>query len=84
MNKLNLFEDGIILSGIGVSLADIQNILSIVLLSINLIWLSVKFWCKLFKYLKDGELSDDEIKDIEKDINKIDDITKGKEENKNE
>ena len=84
MNKLDLFEDGIILSGIGVSLADIQNILSIVLLSINLIWLSIKFWCKLFKYLKDGKLTDEEIKDIENELDKMDEITKGKDENKNE
>lgn len=84
MNKLDIFEDGIILSGIGVSLADIQNILSIILLTINLIWLSIKICSKIGKAISDGKLTDEEIEDIENELNKMDDLTKGKEENKND
>ena len=83
-SKLNVFEDGLILSGIGVSLANIQTILSIILLTINLIWLSIKICSKIGKAISDGKLTDEEIEDIEKELDKLDDLGGGENANKHD
>ena len=67
----NVFEDILITSGIGVSLVDIQNILSIILLCFNILWIIYKIIMKIIKYSKDGELSKEEIEDIESDISEL-------------
>lgn len=71
MNKTDAVEDMIILSGIGISLVDIQTIMSIVLLTFNIIWLLVKFGIKLYRYLKDGKLTKEEVDDLTNDIDNI-------------
>ena len=61
-------------SGIGVSLVDIQNILSIILLTFNVLWLILKVILKIVRYYKnDGKLDAEEISDIESDISDIND-----------
>lgn len=72
MNKVDAVEDMIILSGIGVSLVDIQAVMSIVLLTFNILWLVMKFVLKLFRYLKDGKLTDEELDDLTDDAKEID------------
>ena len=72
MSKTDAVEDMIILSGIGVSLVDIQTIMSIVLLTFNILWLILKFTLKLFRYLRDGKLTDDELDDLTNDVKDID------------
>ena len=72
MNKVDAVEDMVILSGIGVSLVDIQTVMSIVLLTFNILWLVMKFTLKLFRYLKDGKLTDDELDDLTNDAEEID------------
>ena len=74
MNKSDAIEDMVILSGIGVSLVDIQTIMSIVLLTFNIIWLLVKFGIKLYRYLKDGKLTKEEVDDLTNDIDNIKNI----------
>lgn len=71
MNKTDAVEDMIILSGIGISLVDIQTIMSIVLLTFNIIWLLVKLGIKFYRYLKDGKLTKEEIDDLTNDIDNI-------------
>lgn len=71
MNKTDAVEDMIILSGIGISLVDIQTIMSIVLLTFNILWLILKFTLKLFRYLRDGKLTDDELNDLADDVEEI-------------
>lgn len=66
-------EDVIITSGIGVSLVDIQNILSIILLCFNILWIIAKVIIKLIKYYRDGVLDDKEAEDIQNDIDSLDD-----------
>ena len=66
-------EDIIITSGIGISLVDIQNILSIVLLCFNILWIIAKVLIKLIKYYRDGKLDDAEAADIQNDIDSLDD-----------
>ena len=66
-------EDVIIASGVGVSIIDIQNILSIVLLCFNILWIVAKVIIKLIKYYRDGKLDDAEAADIKHDIDSLDD-----------
>lgn len=72
MNKVDAVEDMVILSGIGVSLVDIQTVMSIVLLTFNILWLVMKFTLKLFRYLRDGKLTDEELDDLTNDVKEID------------
>lgn len=68
----DIIEDAIITSGIGVSLVDIQSILSIVLLCFNILWLVAKLIIKVVKYYKnDGVIDEAESEDIQDDINNI-------------
>ena len=71
INKGDYIDGGLIFTGIGVSLIDIQNILAIVLLIFEISWLILKFIIKLFKYLSDGKLTEEEIKDLDNDMEKI-------------
>ena len=73
MNKSDAVEDLVIASGIGVSLVDIQTVMSIILLSFNIIWLCAKFGLKLYRYLKDGKLDKKELDDLINDANDIKD-----------
>lgn len=66
-------EDMIIASGVGISLIDIQNILSIVLLCFNIVWIIAKVIIKLIKYYRDGKLDEEEAADIQHDIDSLDD-----------
>lgn len=65
-------EDLAISSGIGISLVDIQSILSIILLTFNVLWLIFKVIMKIVRYYKnDGKLDEKEMADIESDISVI-------------
>lgn len=74
-NRTSEVVEGLaISSGIGVSLVDIQNILSIILLTFNVLWLIFKVILKIVRYYKnDGKLDSEEISDIESDISGIND-----------
>lgn len=66
---LDLFEYPFLVGGIFLSLSDIHEVLAIILLIVDSIWLLAKLIIKIIKYSKDGELSDDEIEDLENDLN---------------
>lgn len=52
-NRTSEVVEGLaISSGIGVSLVDIQNILSIILLTFNVLWLILKVILKIVRYYK--------------------------------
>lgn len=70
-NKTDLIDGGLICTGLGISLVDLQNVLSIIILIIDILWILFKFMIKFFRYIKDGKLTDDELQDLEKDVNKI-------------
>lgn len=59
LTKTDIAEGGIILAGLGVSLQDIQSILSIILLCVDVAWLIFKFIYKAYKKVKKGEDLDD-------------------------
>lgn len=71
VNKTDLIDGGLICTGLGISLVDLQNILSIIILIIDILWIALKVTIKLFRYLKDGKLTDEELQDLENDVNKI-------------
>ena len=79
-NKTDLIDGGLICTGLGISLVDLQNVLSIIILIIDILWILFKFMIKFFRYIKDGKLDDDELQDLENDVNKI----TGKEDDPNE
>ena len=71
--KLNEEKASMILSTIcaSVSLVDFKTILDIVLLSISILNILIVLVIKLYRYLKDGKLTEDEIKDIEETSNEL-------------
>lgn len=77
INRMDILEDSMILTGIGISLVDIQTILSIILLTFNVLWLLIKFIVKLKDKLKDGKLTPEEIEELENDFDNINNTFKG-------
>ena len=67
----NIFENVLISLGISVSLVDIQNVLSIVLLVFELLWVTAKIIIKLKSYLKDGVLDEKEKEDLKCSIDEL-------------
>ena len=70
-DKTDLIDGGLICTGLGISLVDIQNILSIIILVIDILWILLKFIIKIFRYIKDGKLTDEELQDLENEFNEI-------------
>ena len=71
ISKTDIVDGSLIITGLGISLVDLQNILSIIILIIDLLWILMKFIVKFFKYFGDGKLTDDEIKDLENDLKNV-------------
>ena len=73
MKAYNIIEDVLIGCGIAVSLVDIQQILSIVLLVLNVGWLLVKLALKIREHIikKQYDQLDDDIKETIDDLEKI-------------
>lgn len=65
----DIIETSFLSLGILVAISDIKEVLSIILLIVNGVWLICKFLIKFINYLKDGKLSDDEVEDLKKFIN---------------
>ena len=78
LTNVDITEDMICVLGISISLADLHQILSIILLSFNIVWLVVKFLVKFVRYYKnDGKIDNDEWNDLLNDEKEIDDKIKG-------
>ena len=69
--KSDFVDYTLIATGTTISLIDIQTIMSIVLLSFNILWLMVKFVIKLKEKLNDGKLTKEEITELENDVEEI-------------
>ena len=80
INKTDCIDYSVIFTGVSISLIDIQNILSIIILIIDILWILIKFIFKLIKYMSDGKLTQEEIDDLDNDINKIKEKGGGKDE----
>lgn len=70
MKAVNILEYIIIATGLAVSLTQVQEVLCVVLLIVDSCWLFLKVLFKIVKALKDGELTQEEIEDIEEDFRK--------------
>ena len=69
----DVIEDVSIATGIGISLIDIQQILSIILLCFELAWILFKVIMKVYKhYTDDGKLDAEESEYIENTISEYD------------
>ena len=59
-------------TGLGISIIELQNILGLILTAINLFILVLSLVLKLYRYIKnDGKLDKEEIDDLTKDIEHI-------------
>ena len=73
-NKVDVVDGCLMLTGLTVSLQDIQATLSIIIIVIDTLWLLLKFLIKFFRYIKDGRLTDEEIDDLLKTKEEIDHV----------
>lgn len=72
INAVDVVDSALITMGVSVSLTDIHQILSIILLIFNAIWIIVKVIVKVYKYYNnDGKLDDAEVNDIMNDLDKF-------------
>lgn len=77
-HNTDIVEDLTIALGISISLADIQQILSIILLTFNIVWLVLKLSIKIYRYYKnDGKIDKNEWEDILNDEKEIEEKFKG-------
>lgn len=77
MKPQNIIEDVLIASGLTISLMDIQQILSIILLVFNVIWILIKCGVKVYEHIKeknihavvdDIEQTKDELEKLSNDV----------------
>lgn len=69
-DKIDITEGCIIVGGMTLSLSNIHHILSIIILIIDVLWLSLKFIVKVCRYIKNG----DNLDELDNDINIIKDV----------
>ena len=79
MKVQNIIEDVLIVSGITISLIDIQQVLSIILLVFDVCWILWKFGYKLYKHIKNKQFDqiESDIKDGKDEIEHLIDKTNG-------
>lgn len=80
MKVQSIIEDVLIGSGIVVSMIDIQQFLSIILLVFNVMWILVKFGFKVYEHFKNKEYKK-VVDDIEHTKDELEQLT-GKDSNK--
>ena len=70
----NIIEDVLIGTGITISLLDIQQILSIILLVFNVLWILVKFGVKIYEHIKNKNV-DGVVQTIEETKNELEQLS---------
>lgn len=73
MKVENIVEDVAIATGTAISLVDIQQVLSIILLVFNVLWITVKMVTKVINHYKEKNLQAiaDDVKDARDEIEKL-------------
>lgn len=74
MKTQNIIEDVLIGTGITISLLDIQQILSIILLVFNVLWILVKFGVKIYEHIKNKNV-DGVVQTIEETKNELEQLS---------
>lgn len=67
---INAAEYLFLTAGVVLAISDVKDILCIVLLIVDSCWLLLKVILLIFKYCSDGELTKEEIEEIEREIEK--------------
>ena len=73
MKIQNIIEDVLIASGITISLVDIQQVLSIILLVFNVCWILVKCSLKIYEHIKNKQHTEI-ANDIKETIDEMEDL----------
>ena len=77
MKTQNIIEDVLIATGLTISLVDIQQILSIILLVFNVVWILVKCGVRIYEHIKNKnvhavvdelEQTKNELEELSKDV----------------
>ena len=73
MKNINIFEDVLIGLGLTVSIADIQNFLSVILLIFNIVWIIVKFGVKIYNRIKNKDYDgiENDVKETKEELEKL-------------
>lgn len=73
MKVENIIEDVAIATGTAISLVDIQQVLSIILLVFNVLWITVKMVVKVVDHYKNKDLKAiaDDVKDARDEIEQL-------------
>ena len=69
----NIIEDVLIASGIAISLADIQQILSIIILVLDVVWILTKLGIKIYQHAKNKDIQAiaDDIKESKDELEQL-------------
>lgn len=75
MKPYNVIEDVLIACGVTISLLDIQQILSIILLVFNVVWILVKFGLRVYEHIKNKNVQAiaNDIKDAKDELETLKD-----------
>ena len=73
MKVQTIIEDSLIACGITVSLVDIHQVLSIILLVFNVLWILWKFGYRVYTHIKEKKYVEigDDIKDTKDELEKL-------------
>ena len=84
MKVYNVIEDVLIATGIAISLTDIQQVLSIIILCMNVVWILVKVGIKIYQHYKEKNIQAivDDIKTGADELEKLNNQVGSKNENK--
>lgn len=78
MKTQNIIEDVLIATGLTISLVDIQQILSIILLVFNVVWILVKCGVRIYEHIKNKNVHGvvDELEQTKNELEKLSDDVK--------
>ena len=78
MKVQTIIEDALIVCGITVSLVDIQQVLSIILLVFNVCWILWKFGYRIYTHIKKKQFDqiENDIKESKEEVEQLIEVTK--------
>ena len=67
-DRTNIVDSLLLVSGVTYSALNIETVLGIIILVLQILWFSLKFYIKLKEILKDGEIDEEELTEIGEDV----------------
>ena len=73
MKNINIFEDVLIGLGLTVSISDLQNFLSVILLIFNIMWILIKFGVRVYNHIKNKDYAyiEKDVKETKEELEKL-------------